>query len=75
MRIGVVGGGFRTQFYWHVHPHCTVAAVSDDQAASCTLSRHRGEARLTEDDLPTSGNFFAGFATESSTNGLPEPSI
>ena len=26
-RIGVVGGGFGTQFYWHEHPNCTVAAV------------------------------------------------
>ena len=29
IRIGVVGGGFGTQFYWHEHPGCTVAAVTD----------------------------------------------
>jgi predicted dehydrogenase len=29
IRIGVVGGGFGTSFYWHEHPDCTVEAVSD----------------------------------------------
>lgn len=29
IRIGVVGGGFGTSFYWHEHPHCVVEAVSD----------------------------------------------
>lgn len=29
VRIGVVGGNFGTQFSWHEHPDCTVAAVSD----------------------------------------------
>ena len=29
VRIGVVGGGFGTDFYWHEHPQCTVEAVSD----------------------------------------------
>jgi predicted dehydrogenase len=29
VRIGVVGGGFGTSFYWHEHPNCTVEAVSD----------------------------------------------
>jgi predicted dehydrogenase len=29
IRIGVVGGGFGTSFYWHEHPNCTVEAVSD----------------------------------------------
>ena len=32
VRIGVVGGGFGTQFYWHEHPNCTVAAVTDLRA-------------------------------------------
>ena len=32
IRIGVVGGGFGTQFYWHEHPNCTVAAVTDLRA-------------------------------------------
>ena len=27
--LGVVGGGFGTQFYWHQHPNCSVAAVTD----------------------------------------------
>ena len=27
IRIGVVGGGFGSQFYWHEHPNCTVAGV------------------------------------------------
>lgn len=29
LRIGVVGGGFGTSFYWHKHPNCIVQAVSD----------------------------------------------
>jgi predicted dehydrogenase len=29
IRIGVVGGGFGTAFYWHEHPDCIVQAVSD----------------------------------------------
>ena len=29
VRIGVVGGGFGRMFYWHEHPNCTVAAVTD----------------------------------------------
>jgi predicted dehydrogenase len=29
IRIGVVGGGFGTAFYWHEHPNCIVQAVSD----------------------------------------------
>jgi predicted dehydrogenase len=29
VRIGVVGGGFGTQFQWHEHPDCIVQAVSD----------------------------------------------
>ncbi len=29
IRIGVVGGGFGSQFYWHEHPNCRVAAVTD----------------------------------------------
>lgn len=31
VRIGVVGGGFGTEFYWHQHPNCSVEAVSDLQ--------------------------------------------
>ncbi|MDD8015622.1 MAG: Gfo/Idh/MocA family oxidoreductase [Acidobacteriota bacterium] len=29
IRIGVVGGGFGADFYWHEHPDCVVQAVSD----------------------------------------------
>lgn len=29
IRIGVVGGGFGTQFHWDEHPNCVVEAVSD----------------------------------------------
>ena len=29
VRIGVVGGGFGTDFQWHEHPYCIVEAVSD----------------------------------------------
>ena len=29
VRIGVVGGGFGRQFYWHEHPNCIVDAVTD----------------------------------------------
>ena len=32
IRIGVVGGGFGCSFYWHEHPNCIVAAVSDLRA-------------------------------------------
>ncbi len=29
VRMGVVGGNFGADFYWHEHPDCIVAAVSD----------------------------------------------
>jgi predicted dehydrogenase len=29
VRVGVVGGGFGTSFYWHRHPNSTVTAVCD----------------------------------------------
>ena len=29
VRIAVVGGGFGLVFYWHLHPNCTVTAVTD----------------------------------------------
>ncbi len=29
IRMGVVGGGFGTQFYWHEHPDCVVTGVTD----------------------------------------------
>ena len=29
VRIGIVGGGFGTDFQWHLDPNCTVEAVSD----------------------------------------------
>ncbi len=29
IRIGIVGGGFGTSFYFHEHPNCIVEAVSD----------------------------------------------
>jgi len=32
IRLGVLGGGFGTQFYWHEHPNCEVAAVTDLRA-------------------------------------------
>lgn len=32
VRIGVVGGGFGTDFQWHEHPDCVVQAVSDLRA-------------------------------------------
>ncbi|VAX19660.1 oxidoreductase domain-containing protein [hydrothermal vent metagenome] len=31
IRIGVVGGGFGSAFFWHQHPNCIVEAVSDLQ--------------------------------------------
>jgi predicted dehydrogenase len=31
IRIGVVGGGFGSNFFWHQHPNCIVEAVSDLQ--------------------------------------------
>lgn len=35
VRIGVVGGGFGTAFYWHEHPNCIVQAVSDLRPERC----------------------------------------
>jgi predicted dehydrogenase len=32
IRLAVVGGGFGADFYFHQHPNCTVAAVSDLRA-------------------------------------------
>jgi predicted dehydrogenase len=32
VRLGVVGGGFGTDFQWHEHPDCVVQAVSDLRA-------------------------------------------
>ncbi|MEX2597485.1 MAG: Gfo/Idh/MocA family oxidoreductase [Salibacteraceae bacterium] len=32
VRIGIVGGGFGTSFYFHEHPNCVVEAVSDLRA-------------------------------------------
>ena len=32
IRIGVVGGGFGASFFWHKHPNCEVAAVTDLRA-------------------------------------------
>ncbi|WP_425396851.1 Gfo/Idh/MocA family protein [Aeoliella sp.] len=29
IRLGVVGGGFGTSFYWHEHPNCVVTGVTD----------------------------------------------
>src|SRR5690606_23841448 len=29
VRLGIVGGHFGAQFYWHEHPQCKVVAVSD----------------------------------------------
>lgn len=29
IRIGIIGGGFGTSFFFHEHPNCTVEAVSD----------------------------------------------
>jgi len=29
VRIGVVGGGFGSAFFWHEHPQCEVTAVAD----------------------------------------------
>ena len=32
IRLGVVGGGFGTSFFWHKHPNCEIAAVTDLRA-------------------------------------------
>ena len=32
IRLGVVGGGFGASFFWHKHPNCEVAAVTDLRA-------------------------------------------
>jgi len=29
VRIGILGGGFGSAFYWHQHPNCIVQAVCD----------------------------------------------
>ncbi len=40
IRIGVVGGNFGTQFPWHLHPNCKVAAV-------CDIRQHRVDSMMT----------------------------
>ena len=32
VRMGIVGGGYGTQFYWHEHPNCEVTGVTDLRA-------------------------------------------
>ena len=32
VRMGVVGGGFGSKFFWHQHPDCTVTGVTDLRA-------------------------------------------
>ena len=41
LRIGVVGGGFGSAFFWHEHPGCTVTAVSDLRADRRHILRER----------------------------------
>ena len=53
LRVGVVGGGFGTQFYFHEHPNAIVEAVADlraDRRAALqkTYSCNKGYNSLTE---------------------------
>ena len=60
IRIGIVGGGFGTDFFWHQHPNCIVEAVSDLQEErkktlmevyQCSKSYHSLEELVKDDKL------------------------
>ena len=60
IRIGVVGGGFGTDFYWQEHPNCVVEAVSDllperrdrlMQVYRCSRAYDSLESLLTDRDV------------------------
>ena len=60
IKIGVVGGGFGTSFYWHEHPNCIVYAVSDlrtdrrdrlMEVYSCKKSYESLEKLILDDEI------------------------
>lgn len=60
IRIGVVGGGFGSNFFWHQHPNCVVEAVSDLQTERknklmdvyhCAKSYHSLEELVKDDKI------------------------
>ncbi|MCK5704252.1 MAG: Gfo/Idh/MocA family oxidoreductase, partial [Cyclobacteriaceae bacterium] len=60
IRIGIVGGGFGSSFFWHQHPNCIVEAVSDLQEErkrklmevySCDKSYESLEKLILDDNI------------------------
>ena len=44
IRIGIVGGSFGAGFQFHLHPNCTVEAVSVDEGAGIVSCAFAGAA-------------------------------
>ncbi len=66
IRMGIVGGGFGASFFWHQHPNCIVAAVSDLQEErkktlmevyQCNKSYNSLEELVKDDTLDAVGVF------------------
>src|SRR5690606_22733238 len=60
IRLGIVGGHFGAQLYWHEHPQCEVVAVSDliterrdymKEVYHCGTAYDSLEAMLTDENL------------------------
>ncbi len=69
IRIGIVGGRFGASFYWHEHPDCEVAAVSDlrpdrrkhlMKVYNCSKSYDSLEELVLDDSLDAVGIFTDG---------------
>lgn len=66
LRVGIVGGGFGTSFYFHEHPNSTVVAVSDLRAdrrerlvktCSCPVAHESLDKLLTDRNVEAVGLF------------------
>lgn len=66
IRIGIVGGGFGSSFFWHQHPNCIVEAVSDLQderkkklmdVYKCDKSYESLEKLILDDNIEAVGVF------------------
>ena len=74
IKIGIVGGGFGSSFFWHQHPNCIVEAVSDlqeDRKATlmrvykCKKSYDSLEKLVKDDKIEAVGIF-----TDAPSHGL-----